>query len=30
MDSLETRGLYLYIMVESQEEIETLRPLLGM
>ena len=30
MDSLEPCGLYLYIMVESQEEIEALRPPLGM
>jgi hypothetical protein len=30
MDSLEPRGLYLYIMVSSIEEIETLRPLIGM
>ncbi len=28
VDSLEMRGLYLYIMVESLEEIEGLRPLL--
>jgi len=29
-DSLEARGLYLYIMVESLGEVETLRPVLGM
>jgi hypothetical protein len=29
-DSLEARGLYLYIMVEDQEEIDALRPVLGM
>jgi hypothetical protein len=30
MDSLSPRGLYLYIMVESMEEIEQLRPIVGM
>jgi len=30
MDSLETRGLFLNIMVNDWKEIETLRPLLGM
>jgi hypothetical protein len=30
MDSLEPRGLFLNIMVGSMEEIEALRPLLGM
>jgi hypothetical protein len=29
MDELE-RGLFLYVMVASMEEVETLRPLLGM
>ena len=30
MDSLDSRGLFLNIMVASMKEIETLRPLLGM
>jgi hypothetical protein len=30
MDSLESRGLFLNIMVKSMEEIETLRPIVGM
>lgn len=30
MDSLEPRGLYFNIMVKSMEEVESLRPLLGM
>ncbi|MGQ9632234.1 MAG: hypothetical protein ACUVXI_18255 [bacterium] len=30
MDSLEPRGLYMYIMVNSMDEVEALRPLLGM
>jgi hypothetical protein len=30
LDRLDCRGLYLYIMVESWEEIEALRPRLGM
>ena len=30
MDSLEPRGLYLYVMVSGMEEIDTLRPLMGM
>jgi hypothetical protein len=29
-DSLEPRGLYLYIMIENEKEIETLKPVLGM
>lgn len=30
MDTLDPRGLYLYIMVESAEEAESLRPLVGL
>jgi len=30
VDSLDPRGLYLYIMVNSLAEVETLRPVLGM
>ena len=30
VDSLDPRGLYLYIMVRSLDEVETLRPVLGM
>ena len=30
MDELDPRGLFLYVMVASMEEVETLRPLLGM
>ena len=30
MDTLEPRGLYLYIMVESNAEVDALRPLVGM
>jgi hypothetical protein len=30
MDSLDPRGLYLYIMVEEMKEVETLRPIVGM
>ena len=30
MNSLEPRGLYLYVMASSMEEIDRLRPLLGM
>lgn len=30
MDRLDSAGLYLYIMIESMEEIEALRPRLGM
>ncbi len=30
VDSLDPRGLYLYIMVGSMAEVETLRPVLGM
>ena len=30
MDSLEPRGLFLNIMVTTMEEVEILRPLLGM
>ena len=30
MDSLESRGLFLNIMVKSMEEIEDLRPIVGM
>ena len=29
MDALEPRGLYVYIMVTSMKEVDTLRPLLG-
>jgi hypothetical protein len=29
-DSLDPRGLYLYIMVRSRDEVDTLRPVLGM
>ncbi len=29
-EALDPRGLYLYIMVETMEEVETLHPLLGM
>jgi hypothetical protein len=30
VDSLDPRGLYLYLMVGSLDEVETLRPVLGM
>ncbi|MHB0857258.1 MAG: uroporphyrinogen decarboxylase/cobalamine-independent methonine synthase family protein [Anaerolineae bacterium] len=30
VDALDPRGLYLYIMVDSLNEVETLRPVLGM
>lgn len=30
MDSLEPKGLFLYVMVNTMEEVEALRPLLGM
>lgn len=30
LDHLDPRGLYMFIMVETMEEIETLRPILGM
>jgi hypothetical protein len=30
MDSLESRGLFLNIMVTTMEEVEILRPLVGM
>ena len=30
MDALEPRGLYMYVMVDNMEEIEALRPVLGM
>ncbi len=30
IDSLDPRGLYIYIMVENMQEVETLRPILGM
>lgn len=30
VDSLDPRGLYIYIMVENMQEVETLRPILGM
>ena len=30
LDRLDPRGLYMFIMVETMEEIETLRPIMGM
>ena len=30
MDSLDPRGLYIYIMVENMQEVEMLRPILGL
>ncbi len=30
VDALDPRGLYIYIMVENMQEVETLRPILGM
>ena len=30
VDSLDPRGLYLFIMVHTMEEIETLKPIVGM
>ncbi|PIE34516.1 hypothetical protein CSA56_07505, partial [candidate division KSB3 bacterium] len=30
IDSLDPRGLYIYIMVEHMQEVETLRPIAGM
>jgi hypothetical protein len=30
VDSLDPRGLYIYVMVENMKEVETLRPILGM
>jgi len=30
MDSLDPRGLYLHIMPDSKEEVDGLRPILGM
>ena len=30
MDTLDPRGLYLHVMPQSQEEVEALRPILGM
>lgn len=30
VDSLDPRGLYLYLMVQNMQEIETLRPIVGM
>ncbi len=30
VDSLDPRGLYLHILPESREQVDTLRPILGM
>ncbi len=30
VDCLDPRGLYLYIMVQNMQEVETLRPIVGM